>query len=47
MEEKEITWKRYTREEIQAMFEKFNLEFTMRMFNVWESWVEGKRGRIH
>ena len=45
MEESEITWKRQSRNEIQQMFEQFDLEFTMRMFNVWESWMEGKRGR--
>lgn len=45
MNEKEITWHRQTRAEIQAMFEKFDLEFTMRMFNVWESWLSGDRGR--
>jgi len=45
MDEKDINWKRQSREEIQAMFEKFDLEFTMRMFNVWESWLDGSRGR--
>ncbi len=34
-----------TRPEIQKIFDDSNLEFTMRMFNVWESWVNGKRGR--
>ena len=45
MDEKDITWKRQTRPEIQQMFEQFDLEFTMRMFNVWESWLSGERGR--
>ncbi len=37
--------KRQTREEISALFSEHNLEFTMRMFNVWESWISGARGR--
>ncbi len=37
--------KRQSRAEIETMFEAFDLEFTMRMFNVWEPWVKGKRGR--
>ena len=45
IEEKDITWKRQTRPEIQQMFEQFDLEFTMRMFNVWEAWLSGERGR--
>ena len=45
METKDITWKRQTRPEIQAMFEQFDLEFTMRMFNVWDAWMNGNRGR--
>ncbi len=45
MEEEDITWKRQSRPEIQEMFESFNLEFTMRMFNVWDTWMSGERGR--
>lgn len=33
-----------TRAEVQAIFDAFNLEFTMRMFNVWEPWANGERG---
>ena len=36
--------KRQSREEVQAIFDKNNLEFTMRMFNVWEPWINGERG---
>jgi Iap family predicted aminopeptidase len=36
---------RQTREEIQTIFDVSNLEFTMRMFNVWDPWITGKRGR--
>ncbi len=38
------TFKRQSRSEIQSMFEKHDLEFTMRMFNVWEPWINGSRG---
>jgi len=41
-----VNWKRQTREEIaKEIVEKHNLEFSMRMFGVWESWVGGTRGR--
>ncbi len=33
-----------TRPEIQQIFDDSNLEFTMRMFNVWEPWINKKRG---
>lgn len=36
--------KRQNRAEVSKMFEDFNLEFTMRMFNVWEPWVKKERG---
>ncbi len=45
LEDDKITWKRQSRAEIQAMFKKFDLEFTMRMFDVWEPWINGTRGR--
>lgn len=45
MDTNKYALKRQSRQEIQSMFEKFDLEFTMRMFNVWEPWVKGKRGR--
>ena len=45
MDAEKITWKQQSRAEIQAMFERHKLEFTMRMFNVWEAWVSGSRGR--
>lgn len=40
----QVTWKQQTRAEVQALFDKFDLEFTMRMFNVWEAWESGDRG---
>jgi len=36
---------RHTRPEIQSMFEEKETEFSMRMFNVWEPWINGERGR--
>jgi len=38
--------KRHQRMDIQKLFDDFNLEFTMRMFNVWEAWVDKQRGRL-
>ncbi len=40
-----LQWPRQSRAEIQAMFDRFDLEYTMRMFNVWEGWISGERGR--
>ena len=36
---------RHSREEIQSMFDANKLEYTMRMFNVWEPWIKAERGR--
>jgi len=35
---------RSTRVEMEQLFLEHNLEFTMRMFNVWEPWASGNRG---
>jgi hypothetical protein len=40
----DLKLKRQSRAEIQEMFETFNIEFQMRMFGVWESWLSGERG---
>ena len=45
LDDEKITWKRQTRAEIQELFNQFNLEFTMRMFDVWEPWINTERGR--
>jgi len=45
LDESDITWEQQTRPEIQKLFDDNKLEFTMRMFNVWESWINGTRGR--
>ncbi len=44
MSKEKVNWKRQTREEVQALFDEHKLEFTMRMFNVWEPWISGARG---
>ena len=41
-----VNWQRQSRAEIATeIVEKHNLEFSMRMFGVWKSWVDGNRGR--
>ncbi|MEL7020397.1 MAG: M28 family peptidase, partial [Bacteroidota bacterium] len=40
----QIIWKRQTRTEVEQLMKDFDLEFTLRMFNVWTPWAEGKRG---
>lgn len=36
---------RQSRAEIQKLFDDNKLEFTMQMFNVWDTWINGSRGR--
>ncbi len=45
MDKSEVNWERQSRQEIQALFDEHKLEFTMRMFNVWQPWVDMQRGR--
>jgi len=45
MDKNEVNWNRQNRAEIQAIFDEHKLEFTMRMFNVWEPWAKLQRGR--
>ena len=45
LEEAKVTWKQQNRAEIQQLFEATKLEFTMRMFSVWEPWMKSERGR--
>ena len=44
MSKEEVNWKQQSRAEVQALFDEHKLEFTMRMFNVWEPWSTGQRG---
>ncbi len=37
-------FKRQSREEVEEIISNQNLEFIMKMFAVWQPWVEGKRG---
>ncbi|NIM48028.1 MAG: M28 family peptidase [Gemmatimonadales bacterium] len=42
----DVTWKRQTRAEIEALVAATDLEQQMRTFGIWESWAEGRRGRV-
>ena len=33
-----------TRAQVQQIVDKYNLEFAMRMFNVWDDWASNARG---
>jgi len=44
MDKEKVTWKKQSRTEVQKLFDEHKLEFTMRMFNVWEPWISGDRG---
>ena len=35
---------RHNRSNVEKLIEQSNLEFTMRMFNVWDSWAKNERG---
>ena len=39
------TLKRQDRHEVEKIIEEFDLEFSMRMVNVWDPWINGERGR--
>jgi hypothetical protein len=41
----EIPRNRHSRDEIQNIIDASGLEFSMRMFDVWDPWVSGERGR--
>ncbi len=43
--QQDMSWLRHNRSQIISMVEDFNLEYQMRMFNVWTLWQNGKRGR--
>lgn len=45
LSEEEIKWKRQNHAEVEALIKATQIEFPMRMFNVWDQWVEGERGR--
>ena len=45
LEDSKMKWPQQSRAEIQQLFEAHKLEFTMRMFSVWEPWINGSRGR--
>jgi len=41
----EISWSRQSRAEIEKLIASGDLESQMRMFNAWEPWIAGVRGR--
>ncbi|MDX1407684.1 MAG: hypothetical protein R3330_06105, partial [Saprospiraceae bacterium] len=41
----DIRQPRMSREGVQQVIDANGLEFSMRMFNVWEDWASGRRGR--
>ena len=43
--DEQVNWSRQSRTEIAEIINSNNLEFSMRMFGVWNSWVDGERGR--
>ncbi len=43
--DEKINFKRYNRTEVSEMIERTSIEFPMRMFNVWNQWINGERGR--
>ncbi len=45
MPPQKVNWKRQSRVEVEKLITKHNLEFSMRMFGVWEPWKNGTRGR--
>jgi len=42
----EVTWKRQTRAETQNLIDSTDLKRQMEMFGLYESWLDGTRGRI-
>ena len=45
MPAEQISWERLSKAEIQQVFDAVDLEFTLRMFGVWDAWIKGERGR--
>jgi len=41
----DVTWSRQTRADVEALMKRTDLEQQMRMFNVWDEWAQGTRGR--
>jgi hypothetical protein len=41
----EVTWHRQTRADVERLMQTTDLPTQMRMFNVWDEWVAGTRGR--
>ncbi len=41
----DVTWKRQTRSQLEELMRSTDLPLQMKMFNVWEGWEHGTRGR--
>jgi hypothetical protein len=41
----QIPQHRQSKAEIQEVFDHHKIEFQMRMFGLWDSWIQGERGR--
>jgi carboxypeptidase Q len=41
----DVTWNRQTRADVEGLMKRTDLEQQMRMFNVWDEWAAGTRGR--
>lgn len=41
----DVTWSRQSRADVEALMKRTDLEQQMRMFNVWDEWAAGTRGR--
>jgi carboxypeptidase Q len=40
-----VSWKRQSREDIDKLIQSTDLGMQMKSFNMWDDWVQGKRGR--
>lgn len=41
----DVPWTRQSRADVQALIDSTDLERQMRVFNVWDQWLDGSRGR--
>ncbi len=41
----DVSWARQSRQEVEALIESTDLERQMRVFSVWDAWLDGSRGR--
>jgi Zn-dependent M28 family amino/carboxypeptidase len=41
----EVDWKQQSRPEVERLVSSTDLEAQMKMFGIWDQWIEGRRGR--